>query len=168
MTCANVGCHDSLEANADDRGRIELTGVPSTYDAGKPYLLTFTVHHPTARRWGFQLTAVTVGTMRPAGDFAALPGDATTQRITGGEAGRVYIEQGGPGRLATGINQPDSFSWRFYWIAPKEDGSEVVFFGSANAANGDGAPGGDAIYSTHAPLARTTLARLDDASLRHD
>ena len=54
MTCANVGCHDSFEANADDKGRIELAGVPSAYEPGQPYLLTFTLRHPTARRWGFQ------------------------------------------------------------------------------------------------------------------
>src|ERR1700761_3532968 len=57
-------CHSDSEGgqagklNPDELGKIELTGLPKSYVPGKSYSLEVHVSHPTAIRWGFQLTAV--------------------------------------------------------------------------------------------------------------
>jgi hypothetical protein len=159
LTCASSECHGPGEANPDTLGKLELVGVPPNYASGEHYRLTLKFTHPTAMRWGFELTAVATQTMRGAGDFAPVPNDASTQRVTDEVTGRVYIEHGAQGRAATGIGSKGMFSWQFDWIAPTMDSGEVAFYASGNAANGDGSPGGDAIYSSGKPLAVSASAR---------
>ena len=159
VTCASSECHNSSEANADALGKVELLGVPASYVAGAHYRLTFKLSHPKATRWGFQVTAVSTATMRGAGDFAALPNDSSTQRVTGGVGDRVYIEHGPEGRAATGLGRTGSYSWQFDWIAPTAEAGEIAFYGSGNAANGDGSPSGDSIYSSGKPLALSAATR---------
>ncbi|MGE3341814.1 MAG: choice-of-anchor V domain-containing protein [Vicinamibacterales bacterium] len=155
MSCGGGGCHDSAEPNADSLGRIELTGVPERYSPGARYRLTLKVSHPQASRWGFQATSVFRETFDGAGTFAPL--GAATQTVAGGIGRRAYIMHGVAGRAATGVGQRDSFSWEFEWVAPlpTTEAGEVQFFASANAANGDGGPGGDHIYFAQSPLATT-------------
>jgi hypothetical protein len=153
-TCAS--CHQSFPLNPDAEGKLKLSGVPDTYEPGRRYPLTFTISHPSATRWGFQVTAVDSATFRAAGDFASEVDDHSTQRVGGGFGGRVYIEHGAIGKAATGIGQTNSYTWRFDWVAPTEDVAGVEFFGAGNAADGDGSPSGDRIYSASPePLART-------------
>jgi hypothetical protein len=81
------------------------------------------------------------------------------QRIDSGAGTRVYVEHGAAGRVATGIGDTGSHSWKFIWIAPAQPAGEVLFFGAANAANGDGSPSGDRIYSREEPLARVAAGK---------
>ncbi|MEQ1573942.1 MAG: choice-of-anchor V domain-containing protein [Vicinamibacterales bacterium] len=159
MTCASAECHNSSDVNPDAMGKIELLGVPQAYTPGEHYVLTLRVSHAAAKRWGFQLTAVALDNWQGAGDFAPLAGDTTTQRISGGPGDRNYIEHGVSGRAATGIGATGQHSWRFEWIGPGRDVGQIAFFASANAANGDGSPSGDSIYSSGMPLARTAGQR---------
>ena len=69
-----------------------------------------------------------------------------TQRVTGGMAGRTYIEHGAIGR-ATGVGSSGGFTWQFNWTAPSSNEGDVTFYGVFNAANGDGSNGGDKIYA---------------------
>lgn len=144
MTCQS--CHMDFPLNPDAHGKITLLGVPTQYVAAQTYLLTVRLDHPTALRWGFQLTSVSKGTLHGAGSFSALPDDRSTQRKSG-DYDRIYIEHGGAGRAATGVGTPKMFSWRFNWRAPDCDSGEIFFFGSANMANGDGSNTGDKIYT---------------------
>jgi len=151
MTCQS--CHMDFPLNPDAEGQITLVGVPTQYVGGQTYLLTVHVNHPTAIRWGFQVTAVNKATLCGAGDFSPLPNDHSTQKKAG-DYGRIYIEHGGAGRIATGVGTPKTFSWRFNWKAPEPNIGDVLFFGAANMANGDGSSTGDKIYSkSPAPLA---------------
>jgi hypothetical protein len=143
-TC--VMCHTDYPLNPDSQGTIMLSGVPARYTAGQTYRLTVEVRHPEARRWGFQLTAVAGADLHGAGDVNPLPGDLMTQRVTGGVAGRIYIEHGAIGR-ATGVGKTGGFSWQFNWTAPSSGEGDVTFYGVFNAANGDGSNGGDKIYA---------------------
>lgn len=146
MTCQS--CHADYALNPDKLGRVELLGVPAVYVPGKSYTLTLQLKHPAAKRWGFQLTALSVPNYAAAGDFTPL--DKTTQKKAG--AGRQYIEQGSVGGKATGMGKVGGHSWTFLWTAPKTNVGNVAFFAAANMANGNGDMTGDRIYASARPL----------------
>jgi hypothetical protein len=149
-TCAL--CHSDSEGgqagklNPDALGKIELQGLPASYVPGKSYPLEVRVSHPSAVRWGFQLTAVAGDDLHGAGDFAPSPNDKTTQKVVGLVAARNYIEHGATGK-ATGVGQKGQFGWKFVWIAPTSNEGKITFYGAFNASNGDGSNGGDKIYA---------------------
>jgi hypothetical protein len=143
MTC--VSCHNSSPQNPDNTGKIELRGAPERYTPGQRYTLTVAASHtdPTIRGFGFQLTAVSRKTFKGAGDLVAT--DAKTTQVVPGELGeRQYIEHtyGGMGAGKTGGQ-----SWAFEWVAPAHDVGDVAFYAVMNAANLDGANGGDRVYT---------------------
>lgn len=144
-TCQS--CHNNFPLNPDKAGKLVLTGVPAVYTPGQTYPLALEVSHPAATRWGFQATAIARSTFKGAGDFKPLANDRTTQRKAGSN-GRVYIEHGGPGRLATGIGVKQAFAWKFNWVAPAAGVGEVMFYASANMANSDSSETGDKVYSS--------------------
>lgn len=146
MTCQS--CHIDYALNPDRLGRVELQGVPPVYQPGKSYTITLQLKHPTAKRWGFQLTALSTPNYTAAGDFAAL--DKTTQKKTA--AGRQYIEHGSIGGKATGMGKTGSYAWTFTWTAPKTNVGNVAFFAAANMANGNGDVTGDRVYASAKPL----------------
>src|SRR5262245_48574578 len=57
-TC--VGCHYTFNQPnpPNSGGKIEITGLPANYTLGQSYTVTVMVSHPTARAWGFELTAL--------------------------------------------------------------------------------------------------------------
>lgn len=152
-TCIQSGCHVGFPLNPDSRGRIELSGVPDNYLPGQRYTLTFRITHPDTdrRRWGFQVTAVSLQDFKPAGTLEVTD-RRNTQMVTDPlRANRQYI---GHSVLGTGQGRTGGFSWTFAWMAPESDVGDVAFFGSGNAANGDSQPRGDKIYNpTPNPLA---------------
>ena len=143
MNCTS--CHQSYTLNPDDRGTVELRGLPERYRPGERYALTFEIRHPDAEllRWGFQLTAVSTRSFRGAGGFA-ITDPENTQRIRGGDAGREYVEHTYPGSAA---GRAGGKPWRFEWIAPEADVGAIAFFGSGMASNVDGSNQGDRVFS---------------------
>lgn len=154
ITCNNSFCHESFPLNPDKLGKIELTGVPDNYVPGQRYTLRFRITHPDPdrRRWGFQVTAVTADTFLPAGDLEVTD-RRNTRKVVGGPTGdRQYISHT---TLGITSRQPGGHSWSFDWVAPSTNVGDVNFYGSGNAANGDGDSTGDKIYNpTPAPLAQ--------------
>ncbi|WBX85783.1 choice-of-anchor V domain-containing protein [Sphingosinicella microcystinivorans] len=146
MNCQS--CHMDYALNPDALGRIQLLGAPAVYEPGKNYVLTLQLNHPTAKRWGFQLTALTIPAYDAAGDFA--PNDKTTQKSSA--EGRQYIEHGAMGGRATGIGKTGGYAWSFTWTAPKDGAANVAFFAAANMANGNGDFTGDRIYASGKPI----------------
>lgn len=140
-------CHRDSPLNPDTLGKVALIGVPSAYVPGQTYRLTLELKHPTAKRWGFQVTALTKVDLQPAGDFSPLPNDTTTQRRVGIRVKRIYIEHGLSGGAATGVGRSQSYSWQFNWMAPKESVGNIEFFAIGNMANGNGDLSGDMIYT---------------------
>lgn len=143
MNC--TACHLTSPINPDEKGSIQLEGLPDAYEAGKAYDLTFRIEHPDPQflRWGFQLTAVRQDNYKRAGSLLATD-PATTQVVEGGPGGRQYVEHSYGG---TSIGVAGGASWVFQWVAPSDAKAPVAFFASGNAANVDGANTGDLIYS---------------------
>jgi hypothetical protein len=62
---------------------------------------------------------------------------------------RLYVEHTVDGLIDTEFG---SNTWTFLWTAPPESAGEIVFYAAGNAANGDGSPSGDFIYTTTAAI----------------
>lgn len=143
LTCTSVGCHTTYRLNPDANGRVALEGVPARYATGERYTFKLSVSHPTARRWGFQITALDAGGNR-AGAFVVTDA-ARTQVVEGGPGGnREYVEHTLDG---TAAGQADGHGWTFDWIAPAAGAGDVAFYAAGSAGNNNGKSTGDRIYT---------------------
>jgi hypothetical protein len=144
-TCNQPACHDSFRPNQDNRGVLSISGLPDNYIPGQTYHLTYTFAHPSARRWGFEVTAIAQKTLNPAGDFIITDPTSTQEQDF---LGRQYVSHYSDGAHdGTRFNMRGSASWNFDWRAPSPNVGDVAFYGVGNAANGNGAPDGDFIYA---------------------
>jgi uncharacterized protein (TIGR03437 family) len=162
-TCARSGCH--LGTTANPAGSVSVT-FPSgmTYTPGTKQHLVVTISNPTARVWGFQLTArlaSATGTM--AGSFAstdaftavlclANPTDPNPTFLDFGKAQNcpaskplAYIEHTLAGSQR---NKSGSQTFEFDWNPPATSVGSVAIYVAGNAANGNGNETGDQIYNT--------------------
>ncbi len=124
-------------------GTLALAGLPTNYTPNQDLTLTVTLTQSNRARFGFQLTAID-DTGRRAGDLT--PDDNRTQTLTNAVSGnnRQYINHtlagSNPGGAGVG-------SWSFKWKAPAQSVGRVTFYVAGNAANGNGQPTGDTIYT---------------------
>jgi hypothetical protein len=145
-------CHTSFPVNSGT-GSIAITGLPARYAPGQQIPVTVTVSQTDQVIYGFQLTAIDlfgheVGTY-------TLPTQVPMrlQTMTGivNSSERIYVEHTNDGIVGTfGSN-----TWTFTWNAPNHDAGPVRFYAAGNAANSDGSPGGDYIYTT----SKTVMSR---------
>lgn len=117
---------------------LELQGVPSNPEAGKTYRLVLSLTSPGVARAGFLIVARATG--GAAGTFQAL--DARTEA----DGNRLRSTQAGSTPAA------GAATWEFVWQAPAQLTSRVTFSISANAADDDKSPLGDAIHLLDLPL----------------
>ncbi|MCS6803626.1 MAG: choice-of-anchor V domain-containing protein [Acidobacteriota bacterium] len=136
-------CHDSFgEQTNTGPGSLSLTH-PSRYEVGQRIPIIVELTQAGARRWGFQLTALTTGNNpQPAGQFVITDPEHT--QLLQGDNGRWYVQHTAAGSFAGRT----SARWMLEWIAPETDVGTVAFYVSGNAANNDGSRLGDRIYTT--------------------
>ena len=111
---------------------------------------------PAQQRWGFELTARLNSDPEKgqAGDFT--PVDGFTQVICEDSApkpcasGPSFIEHTSAG---TRNGTPGGATFEFDWTPPATNAGPVTFYAAGNAANGNGSPTGDQIYTTSVQLA---------------
>jgi uncharacterized protein (TIGR03437 family) len=142
-------CHRTFApANSDPAGSVKIEAA--SYKPGASQIIRVTVQHPEALRWGFQLTA------RPVSDETKMAGTFTVEpniRVRCDPDARdapcggalEFAEHTEP---ATHIGSNGSATFLIQWTPPATDVGEVVFYAAGNAANNNGAPSGDRIYTT--------------------
>ena len=140
-TCNQAGCHATYSLNAgraEGLGDLVIAGIPKQYEPLKTYPLKMTITHDSADRaaFGFQVAVRAKASGAQAGGLKAM--DANTQAVA--EKGIQYMEQTLEGSLSN--------VFEFNWVAPASTAGEIVVNAAGNAANGDGSPKGDYIYST--------------------
>ncbi len=142
-----TGCHYTFALNSG-AGKVEITGLPASYALGQSYLLTVTVSHPTARAWGFELTALDAnGTSATIGTLTATSTTTTLKRESSDSGQqRTYFSHNGEAGIAQG--KPGSNSWSLMWTAPATAIGDVTFYAVGNAANNQVSPEDDYIYTT--------------------
>ena len=140
-TC--VECHSTFKLNEGRTlgGVFEITGIPRTFQREQAYPITVILGQPGQSRWGFELSVRFAGSGLQAGRLT--PDDANTQVKEAG--GIQYIEHTTAGSRESTADGPVEF--HFTWTAPDPSVGAVLFNAAGNAANNDGTPKGDYIYT---------------------
>jgi uncharacterized protein (TIGR03437 family) len=154
-----TACHNSFApANSDPSGSVTLENL-QPYVPGVPQNLRVRISHPTAARWGFQLTArfVNGGGRIMAGSFTPIDNETkvvcdngSTSPLNTGDPGPcsaeklAWIEHADAPRGTPG----QGHVFAFQWTPPADENGDIVFYLAGNAANGDGSNRNDHIYTT--------------------
>jgi uncharacterized protein (TIGR03437 family) len=145
-----TGCHYTFgQPNPPNSGgKVEITGLPAVYTPGQTYTLTVTVSHPTARAWGFEMTAIDAnGTSSTVGSMTATNATTTLERdSTASGQIRIYFSHNDEAGIAKG--KTGSNSWSINWTAPAATVGDITFYAAGNAANNQVTPEDDYIYTT--------------------
>lgn len=157
-----TSCHTEFPVDSGT-GNISISGLPANYLPNQEVPVTVTINHDGAVLFGFQLTAIdslgrNVGTYTFAG--GPNPQLQTDSGIIAGN-NRTYIEHTEDGVTPTVF---DTKSWTFTWKAPAQRAGKVGFYVAGNAANGNGVPSGDHIYTNK----NTTLSGSAISSFEGD
>ena len=148
-------CHSTSALNSGAGNvKIVLQSGP-VYIPGVKQRVAVQVEDPAQQRWGFELTARLNSDLAngQAGDL--MPVDNFTQVIcedTGPKpcsSGPQFIEHTSAG---TRIGTKGGAIFEFDWTPPSSNAGPVTLYVAGNAANGDGTPGGDLIYTASVQL----------------
>ena len=144
-----TGCHTSNKENSGP-GNVKLTfsGGGSTYTPGEKQRVTITITDPAGQRWGFQLTARASSAPDKTGAGTLAKVDDNTQLLA--PSGTIQWMTHTSTGNRRGTSGPVSFEVE--WTAPTADMGTVDFYVAGNAANANGAPSGDQIYTSKASL----------------
>lgn len=151
--CTSAGCHVGTQLNAGG-GDVSVTFPNgSTYTPGQQQTFTVKVTDPTARVYGFQLTARLASSPSngQAGDLASSTGeivicdDSSTKGARGcpSNAQVQFIEHSTPSSSGT---------WRVLWTPPANNVGDINIYVAGNGANGNANETGDHIYTAHYTL----------------
>lgn len=139
-----TACHIGTANSGSGSVKINLVDA-TTYSAGQLIHLTVTDSDPTAMRWGFELTARlgSDGT-KPAGTLSLAQGETLAQ-LDGAPGSLQYVTHTTAGTRA---GTSGGATWDVFWTAPSASVGPVTFYAAGNAANNNGLPTGDHIYTT--------------------
>ena len=152
---ACTACHAGGALNSGAGSvKVVLQGG-AFYIPGVKQRITVQVADPTQQRWGFELFARLNSDLEKAqaGDFN--PVDNLTQ---------VICEDNSPKPCATGVlfvthtaagtrnGQKGGATFQFDWMPPATNAGPVTLYVAGNAANGNGQPTGDLIYTSSMQL----------------
>jgi uncharacterized protein (TIGR03437 family) len=148
-------CHRTSALNSG-QGSISVSLQTGTvYIPGVKQRVTVRLEDTGQQRWGFELSARldSDAEKSQAGDFA--PVDNFTQVICADAGARPCAS--GPSYIThtaagTRPGTPDGASFQFDWTPPAQNAGRITFYLAGNAANGDGSPGGDHIYTASVQL----------------
>jgi len=158
-------CHSSFgAANSDTQGSVAVS--ITDYNPGVQQMVHVTVSHPTASRWGFQMTIREVSDETSnAGTFVASSGilvvcddgsEFGSAPPCSGNGGRQFAEQTDAPRTPAGAG----FDWLVPWTPPPTEVGRLHVYVSAVAANGDGTPFGDHVYTFEATISAVGACSL--------
>ncbi len=151
-----AACHIGSPLNSGG-GSIQILGLPATYLPGQQIPVTVIAEQDDAVIYGFQLTAIdsvgkTVGTFTLPNEMP--PRSQVINNIVEEDL-RLYVQHTVDGLIDTEFG---SNTWTFLWTAPPVSAGQIVFYAAGNAANGDGSPSGDFIYTTTTALGPSPTA----------
>src|SRR5437016_3614539 len=151
---ACTSCHSGTLNSGAGSVRIILQSGP-VYIPGVKQRITVQLADPAQQRWGFELSARLNSDLETgqAGDFT--PIDNMTQVICEDIApkpcssGPSFITHTSAG---TRLGTKGGATFQFDWTPPAADAGPVTFYVAGNAANGNGSPAGDFIYTSSVQL----------------
>jgi uncharacterized protein (TIGR03437 family) len=154
---ACTACHVGTALNGGG-GSAALAAASSTYTPGQKQTITLTVNDAAAHVYGFEMTArLASDRTQSAGTFT--PGAG--QRVL---CASTSVDDEGKPRTGNTCDSSDPVEFIEHsqpsttntitvdWTAPSSDVGPVEFYVSTNAANGNGSPSGDHIYTASLTL----------------
>ncbi len=149
-----TACHTDFQVNSGT-GSVTIGTLPAAYTPNQQISITVTTSQADAVIYGFELTALdNLG--RRAGNFTLPTQDPEQMQVVTGivdSAVRSYVEHTVAGTIPTVFG---SKSWTFIWRAPATGVGRVTFYVAGNAANSDGGPSGDYIYTSNKSINDST------------
>ncbi len=145
-------CHGTTINSGTGKLTVSLVDA-STWTPGQQVRVRVTLADPTARRWGFQITARSTANQNTnAGSFALVDDSATWIRV--GAPGSQYVTHRSAG---TNKGKADSSTWEVLWTPPANAAfGAVTFYAAGNAANdNDREDVGDKVYTTSLTVSPT-------------
>jgi len=130
-----TGCHTGTPQNATNW--ISTTIPAIGYIGGETYVISLTGTHPSAARFGFELTAEDNSGSK-VGAFNII--NTQTQLVNSNKA----VTHTSQGTTPVGTTK----TWEFEWTAPETVPGDITFYAAVNAANGNGNTNGDVIFLT--------------------
>jgi uncharacterized protein (TIGR03437 family) len=164
-------CHSSLgPANSDTSG--SMTVMVSDYLPGVQQTISIVLQHPLATHYGFQLTIRQVSDeTQSAGDLAPVLSTDPVQTMCddGSRFGspapcnnlRQFAEHKGDPGSGTG----SGFTFNVTWTPPTAEVGRLHVYVAAVAANGDGTPAGDPVYTTVITIGNAATCDLKERPL---
>jgi uncharacterized protein (TIGR03437 family) len=152
-------CHSSFgAANSNTQGSVTVS--ITNYNPGVQQMIHIMVNHPKASRWGFQMTIREVSDeTTEAGTFSTSAGQPFTVVCDNGSQfgsappcnannGRQFAEHFDAPVTAAGAG----FAWTVPWTPPETEVGRLHIYVAAVAANDDGTPLGDHVYTFEGTL----------------
>lgn len=153
-----TACHAGTDLNGGGGSAAISAASGNTYTPGQKQTFTITVNDAAAHIYGFEMTArLASDRTKPAGTFT--PGAA--QRVL---CASTSIDDRGKAREGAACDPSDPLEFIEHtqpfttntitvdWTAPSSDAGPVELYVSTNAANGNGNPTGDHIYTASLTL----------------
>lgn len=154
-TCQNDSCHNSFALNSGDANTsITANFPPEGYIPGETYTISVGIGEEGRSRWGFQALAFSTGQEEGIGTKVLT--DSTRTRFTGFHPTKQWITH-----TFDGIDDSDTTTWSFDWIAPEQGSGEVVFYASTISGNGNGNNKQDHVYTPSLTVQESTTSSID-------
>lgn len=170
-------CHNSFgPANSDKSGSLQV--MVNDYSPLNQQVIRIIVQNSSAQRWGFQMTIRAQNSpTASAGTFSLLPNPGPVQIVCddgtqfGASTGctttpsRLFAEHQNAPRSGAG-----SYEFDVSWTPPAQEIGRIEVYVAAVAADGDGTPLGDRVYTVSKVLQNdgvcnyTTLPTLNQVS----
>lgn len=161
-----TACHQGNQARLNlPGGSVKLLDLPESFNPGLTYRMRVRLESDSTvqyagRRWGFEVTAVSLTTGDGVGTWTVRPDSLQIQPAYPFDPWptRSYVTHNANGYYQ-GAASP--VEWSFDWTAPPTTVGPVGFFVAGNATNGDNSPGDfDFVYTSGDTMQdSTTTAR---------
>jgi hypothetical protein len=155
--CNNSGCHQDFGLN-NTGGSVVATGLPSVnYASGAVYNFSLKITHATAdrKKWGFAIKAVNAVDNKVVGTFSTTNANASVKGTIVGNTAELSHSN------AASSASSNTYSYiNLKWTAPAiptANETNIKFYITGNAGDGDGSEVGDYVYTTIVSATLSTL-----------
>ncbi len=161
-------CHNSFgPANSDPTGSLQVT--VSNYVPSVQQLIRIVVQNPHASNWGFQITIREQSDETLSSGTFSIPSTTQVEQVVcddGSQYGSpAPCGSNIPRQFAEHLNAPSGalgapYEFDVLWMPPSQEIGRLQVYVAAVAANDDGTPSGDRVYTSSQPISNAGACAL--------